>query len=401
VRLVTAGLRVATRAPVGLVAAMLVVRLADESASFLPFGIVEDVTADLGLTYAQVGWVFFLIAPGAWIGNAATVAADVVSRRVIATGGALGYALSLTLFAVGDGFLALGIAALVLGMASTAMVDAIEIALVDLAGDDLAPALARTNLLSIGGELAGPALLAAVVGLGWSWRVAFAVAAVAMVAYGLWLSRLPIPRPAPLPDDDRGHRSALLGVVRDPRVWALGVVSAALVPLDEPFFGFLIAFLRDERGWSASAATLLVTTSVIGGALAYAFGARVQRRLGDRGTSLLAALVLGAALVVLVAVPAAAVLVAAGTAAGGALGLLWLSLQHRMLTLRPGRAGAVKALVTTVEVLGFLVPVGIGALADERGLTAGLWVYAALPVVMVVALLGATGGAGRSGPRPA
>jgi predicted MFS family arabinose efflux permease len=389
VRILTAGLRVAARAPVGLVAAMLLVRLADESASFLPFGIVEDLNVELGLSFAQVGWVFFLIAPGAWIGNAATLASDVMSRRAIASGGALGYAGALTLFAVGDGFVVLAVAAVVLGAASTAMVDAVEVALVDVAGDDLAPALARTNLLGIGGELAGPILLAAVVAVGWSWRVAFAIAAVAMALYGLWLSRLPIPRPRARPDDG-GHRAALLGVVRDPRAWALGVASATLVPLDEPFVGFLIAFLREERGWTASAATLLVTTASIGGALGYSFGARIQRRLGDRGASLGATAALGLALVTLVAVPIPALLVAAGILAGAALGLVWLSIQHRTLTLRPGRAGAVKALVTTVEVVGFLVPVGIGALADERGLTFGLWAFAAIPLVMVVALVAAT-----------
>ncbi len=371
----------------GLVSAMLLVRSADETASFLPFGIVGDVTAEIGLSYAQVGWVFFLIAPGAWLGNAATIAADVISRRAIATGGAFGYAVSLGLFAVGDGFLVLGVAALLLGASSTALVDAVEVALVDVAGDDLAPYLARTNLFGIGGELAGPALLAVVVAVGWSWRVAFAVAAVGMVFYAVWLARLPFPPPSALVDDDGGHRAALLGIARDPRVWALGLVSAMLVPLDEPFFGFLIAFLQEVRGWSASTATILVTTTVVGGVLAYTFGARVQRRLGDRLAGLAATAVLGGAAVVLVAVPVPPLLVVAGVAFGAAVGLVWLSLQHRVLTLRPGRAGAVKAFVNTVEVVGFAIPVAIGALADQRGLTAGMWAYALLPAVALVAVL--------------
>ncbi len=46
-------------------AAVLVARLADESAIFLPFGALESFRADLGLTYGQAGAVLAAIAPGA------------------------------------------------------------------------------------------------------------------------------------------------------------------------------------------------------------------------------------------------------------------------------------------------------------------------------------------------
>src|SRR3954453_18295099 len=139
------GLPVAGRAPVAALAAVLLVRLLDELAFFLPAGTLESFRADLGLTYAQAGAVLAAIAPGAVIGSVFAAAADRYSRRVIAAGGAFGFAAALALFAAGAGFPVLAAAAFGMGMASTAMVDAAEVALVDLAGDDLRRYLARGN----------------------------------------------------------------------------------------------------------------------------------------------------------------------------------------------------------------------------------------------------------------
>ena len=69
---------------------MLVARLADESAIFLPFGSLESFRADLGLTYAQAGAVLAAIAPGALVGGVFAAAADRYSRRVISAGGGSG-----------------------------------------------------------------------------------------------------------------------------------------------------------------------------------------------------------------------------------------------------------------------------------------------------------------------
>ena len=70
------------------------------------------------------------IAPGALVGGVFAYAADRASRRLIAGGGAFGFALSLALFAGARSFGALVVAGFVMGLASTAMVDGAEVALV-------------------------------------------------------------------------------------------------------------------------------------------------------------------------------------------------------------------------------------------------------------------------------
>jgi predicted MFS family arabinose efflux permease len=195
------------------VAAVLLVRLADEAAFFLPSAALESFRADLGLTYAQAGTVLALVAPGALFGTVFAVAADRGSRRAIASGGTFAFAACMAAFASGASFAVLAVAAFAMGAASTAMVDAAEVALVDLAGDDLRPALARANLLATIGDVLGPALVAAVALVGLSWRAAFWVAAVALAAYGVVLAAADLPGPTRGADED-GERPSSLRVLQ-------------------------------------------------------------------------------------------------------------------------------------------------------------------------------------------
>lgn len=369
-------------------AALLLVGFADETAAFLPAGALESFRSDLGLTYAEAGAVLAFIGPGALLGNVATVAADVVSRRAIAAAGAAGYAVSLALFASGEGFVALAGASLLLGTSSTAMVDASEIALADVAGEELPAYLARGNLLAVAGDLCGPLLLAGLAAAGASWRVAFWAGASLMLGYAAWLAALPMPAPRPDPSDG-GHRTAIAAVARDPGVWLLVALSTLIVALDEPFLGLLIAFLQQVRELGPAPATMLASTTVAGGALAFVGGAAVLRRLGDGQALLGAAAVLALSAGALVAAPNTVLLAVAGLAFGTAMGITWLIVQHRTLTIRPGRTGAVMAFVGTVETTGYALPVAIGAAADALGLTAGMLLYAGLATaILVIAAVG-------------
>src|SRR5262245_66695996 len=104
------------------------------------------------------------------VGNAASIAADFVSRRAIAVTGAIGLTISVALFATSDSFAAAVLASFLWGAAGTALIDSCEVALVDEAGDELRPMLARTNLGGVVGDLAGPAALVVTAALGLSWR---------------------------------------------------------------------------------------------------------------------------------------------------------------------------------------------------------------------------------------
>jgi predicted MFS family arabinose efflux permease len=360
-------------------------RLFDEAAAFLPAGAYESFRHDLGLSYAQASAVLAAIAPGAIAGNVFTIAADYVSRRVVTAAGAFAFAAALGVFALAHSLTALLVASFIIGIASTAMVDAGELALLDIAGEYLAPTLARANILGAVGDLLGPAAVVVAAALGLSWRVPFAFGAVALALYGVWLATLPLPPPsrATTDDDPPPHPlRAVAQVLKDRRVWFYAATTSLLVPLDEPFLAFLIAFVEHERGLSAAAAVAVAMCSVAGELFGYARQARARNAesapLGRYGT------VMAVAAVALVVVRSPVALVAGAFAFGVGMSQLWNTLHARILQVRPGQAGTVTAVVTTLEFAGFALPVLFGTVADARGVGAGLACYAATAVALAL-----------------
>jgi predicted MFS family arabinose efflux permease len=373
------------RAPLGLVAALLVVRLADESLGFLREGAFESWRSDLGLSYREAAVVLVAAAPGGIVGSAFSALADVRSRRAIASMGAFGYAASLLGFALGRDVVVLALSSFVLGVAATAMVHACEVALVDLAGADLEPAVGAANFFGAIGDLAGPLALVVAAGLGWSWRVPFFVAAGVGVAYGVGLASLPIPPPsAHHAEDHPGAWRASLDLLHDAAIWRFGLVAALLVQLDEAYLAFVIAYLRRDGHLSTATATLVASAIVVGGLVGYwraAAGAprgtpaiRVRR-----ACALLCASALGIALV-----PDPPAIALCGVGFGYATARFWVTFQASVLRYRPGRTGSVTAVVGNLEMLGFGFPIVIGAIADAHGLRAGMLVYTLVPLLMLL-----------------
>lgn len=370
-------------------ASLLLVGLADETVAFLPYGAVESIRRDVGLTYVEVG-VLLALYPG--IGLLATplgVVADHVSRRVMAAVGGVGYGAGLFLFAAAGDFWILFTAVVVMGVAGDAMVRAVEVALVEVAGDNVEPALARSNLLAAVGDLIGPLLLFAALGTGLGWRAAFWAAGALMVAYGLLLASQPLPSPAE-PDDDHQPWRAMLDVAKDRRVVVAGLLVAIIVAFDDTFVGFAVAFLTTDRGLSPAVATLAAGAGMAGGIAAAAWASRTKRR--RVGLRPCAALLL-AGVVALLLVPHVIAAALATAAVGAGMNLAWIVLQARYLTLRPGQAGTTSAVAEAVSQVGILTPMAIGVIADRYTLTVAMLLYVVIAALFL--LVTRRDGAGR------
>ncbi len=324
-------------------------------------------------------------AAGAVVGMLFSAAADHVSRRLIAAGGALAYAGALSGFAVAESSAWLIASSFLMGVGATAMIDAAEVALVDLAGDDLRPYLARANLAGVIGDFAGPLLLAAAVAAGLGWRGAFGVGAVLMALYGGLISSVPLPAPKrPATTAGLTPLRVVVTVATDRRVWLVGVIAALIGPFDEPFLGFLAALVEQARGASTVIAVLLTLAAISGGLLTFTV---LEGRL--RSTPAFTLLVIGGALMgsgsLIVAVVSWVPAIAVGALGVGiGLNLAWLGVQHRALTLRPGHQGTTKAVVSSIEMAGFALPLAVGAVADWLGLPAAMSAYALLATAIVV-----------------
>lgn len=360
-------------------ASLLLVRFFDETVAYLPYAAVESIRADVHVSYAQAGFLLFLY-PG--IGLLTTpfgVLVDRANRRVLAALGGVGYGVGLCLFAAAGDFWTLFAAVCVMGVLGDLLVQAAEVSLVEVAGDNAEPALARVNLLGAVGDLAGPVLLAAALWSGLGWRAAFWAAGVAMAMYGLTLASRPLPRPRP-PDDEESVWRSLLSVARDRRVIVAGLLVAVIVAFDDTFIGFAMAFLIAGHDLSPVVATVATGAGMAGGVAAAAWASRTTgRRVGLRTC----ALVLAAGVLLLVAVPAAVTAAIAMALVGASVNLAWIILQARYMTLRPGQAGTTSAVAGAVANIGVTTPLITGLLADRTGVGPAMWLYVAIAVVFV------------------
>lgn len=363
---------------------MLLVDLADEWFAFLPAGAMETIRADLGLSYAQAGVLLALLPAGGFLGVVLMAAADFVSRRLLGAGGALVYALCLLAFATGRSFALLAVASLVWGAASDAFVHATQLALAELAGDELDATIARTNLLGSVGDLLGPLSLVLAAAAGVGWRAVFAGGGVLMLVYAAALAAQPLPPPRP---DGLRPWSAVAAVVRDSRVLRLAAIWTFVAALDEPFLGFLIANLQETRGVSAAAATALAGSIVVGEIVAYTSLAASTRLQAARPRLVVAAVGLFVTAVVMVGSPWTAAVALAGLGFGAASALTWMTVQVTVLRLRPGQVGTTQAVVSGLSTVGIVIPPLIGVAADRLGLAAGLWLYACVPLGIVLLVL--------------
>jgi predicted MFS family arabinose efflux permease len=370
------------RAPYGLVAALMLVRFVDEWATFLPAGALEPIRGELGLTYAQAAGVLVALPAGGVLGNVFLVAADYVSRRLLASLGALAYGLALIAFGLAHTLPMLLLAAFFWGAASDAFVHGSEVALVDLAGEDLPLALARMNGWAAVGDLLGPLTLAAGAAIGFGWRGAFLGLGVLMLGYAAWLGSLRLPPPHP-PTHAPRPLVGVLAVLKDRRVLFLALVLGLYSLLDEPLDGFMIAYLERVRGLSVEAATLLIMTVLVGGMAGYAAFERLVGARPARRVIIGCAVLMACALPAVLFAPIIALQAVAGLVFGAAGSVFYTTLETAVLSQRPGQAGATSAVVSSVGMLGIGFPAIVGLVADSYGLVAGVGLYAVIPPIIL------------------
>jgi DHA1 family inner membrane transport protein len=377
----------------------VLVRFADEWLTFFPAGALEQIRADLDLTYAQAGLILTAMAAGGLAGNAFTVAADFVDRRRLAGFGALAYAGCLVTIGLSTSLPLLLVAAFCWGAAGDAVCHGCEVALVDLAREDLAPAMGRVNAYGAVGDVLGPLTLAAAAALGVSWRGVFCAGGVLMLLYAAWIARQPFPGVQRAPGGP-SIAVALLDAVRDRRIILLAVVDGLFGLLDEPFLGFTMAYLERERAISAAAAATVAMAVVAGGLAGFLSVSAFTSRFPARRLLLC----FGALVALSVAALAVAPVLPLHLAAGGAFGftgaVFFALLQATYLSLRPRQAGTSQAVISAIGHFGIGFPTLVGLVSDASGLGAGLGLYAAVPVVMVL-LLGLEALLGRTSRRPA
>lgn len=375
-----------------LLLALLAIELFDE----LVFGAREAawplIRNDLHLSYVEIGLLLSLpTAVSAVIEPFLGILGDTWKRRTLILGGGLAYSLALLFTSLSTSTLLLLLAFALMYPASGAFVSLSQASLMDAEPARHEQNMARWTFAGSIGVVCGPLVLGASVLAGAGWRGVFAGLA------GIGLILVLLARVAPLQSAAelegrntlanflKGAAGAAAALKRGSVVRWLVLLEFSNTMLDI-LYGFLALYFVDVVGLSPGIASLAVAVwsgvGLVGDFLLIPLLERVRGLVYLRYSALLE-LVLFPAFLLAPGLPVKLVLL-------GLLGLFnsgWYAiLQGRLYSAMPEQSGTVMTLNNFSGLLGSLIPLGIGAAAQQWGLGNAMWLLLAGPIALLVGL---------------
>ena len=347
---------------------------------------------DFALSYVQIGLIMSVPAIITdLVEPALGILADIWRRRVLILAGGVIFCVSAALTGISHKFWLLLLSFILFYPASGSFVNVSQIILMDSEPLRREQNMARWTFAGSIGMAAGPLLAGVSSALGASWRGAFlfstALSAVIMVR--VWRSRFPAESSRAedkgWPAFRDGLRGAGKALLRAALLRWLALLRFSDLMLDV-LFGFLALYFVDVVGVPAVEAVLALTlwtvSGLVGDFLVIPILERVPALPYLRATAV--AMITAFALFLLAA-PLGIKL-----ALLGLIGLLksgWYAiLEARLFSSLPGQAGTALAVSNVAGLVGSLIPLGLGAVAEAAGLKVMMWLLLAGPVMLLLLL---------------
>jgi FSR family fosmidomycin resistance protein-like MFS transporter len=391
--------RIKTRLGLGTLLAALAVELVDELVDGTKSAAMPLIRHDLRLSYLQIG---LLAAVPLVVGSLLELPAGVIAgtgsrRRPFVLAGGLAFIASVLAAGLATSFTGLLVALTIFFPASGLFVSLTQAALMDSAPDRRAQHMARWTLAGSIGAVAGPILVAAALGVGGSWRLAFVViAALGSAAWCAlaWTGHADDKRNGadpPRADDDHaaasdrpwpGWQSAVSIVRRSGALRWLVLLEVANLLLDvlTPFLAlYLVAVVHVSPAVAALAIAMRLGAGLAGDVILIRLLEMRDSRQVIRASIWVTLALFPAFLLVPGLGPKLALLAALTMATAP-----WYPiLQAELYGSLPGRSNLAVSLTSASGLLGALGPLVVGLLAERVGLS---WAMAALCVVPVLML---------------
>src|SRR5260221_9608107 len=382
-----------------MLAAALAVVLVDELVDGTKSAALPLMRQDLHLSYGQVG---LLASVPLLLGSVLELPLGVLAghgrrRRRAVLGGGVMFILALALAATTRSFAGLLAAFVLFFPASGAFVSLTQSGLMDADPARREQHMARWELAGSAGQVAGPIMVVAVLAGGGGWRSAYLTLALCAVAAWLGVARHGSGVPAPPArgdegQEDGGHHGGAAAVRRAAGALRHAGVARWLVLIQvcdlllDILTGFLGLYLVDVVHATKEQAALGVAIRLGAGLAGDAALVRVLERA--EGLSVLRASVAAAALLY------PAFLIAPGLwpkllllAGLTIVTAPWYPvLQARLYRSLPGESGVVVSLSSAASLLGGVVPLAAGFLAQRFGPSWALTSLAAAPLCLIAGL---------------
>jgi MFS transporter, FSR family, fosmidomycin resistance protein len=377
------------RVGLGFLGVMLAIEFLDELVDGVGGAAWPPIRDALNLSYLEIGLLLSvpgliatLVEPAIW------VLSDTLRRRTFVLIGGLGFGISLLLTGVAGGFLTLLVSFIVFYPSSGAFVSLSQASLADADPERLEQNMSRWALAGSAGNLLGPVLIGLTAGIGLGWRPVYIGMAILTALLLVIVWRSPDPPRAQTEDLEpglvAGFRRAFTALRRsEVRRWLL-LLEAANLMLDV-LRGYIALYfvdvVRTSQGTSSLALAVFTGVGFLGDALLLPLLERVS---GIAYLRVSALVTLGAFTAFLVA-PLEAKFVLLGVLGLSTPG--WYSiLQARLYASLPGQSGTALALGNVSGLIGSLVPLALGGIAQGFGLEVAMWSLLLGPVALIFGL---------------
>lgn len=370
----------------------------------MPVVAAPGVRAAFDTSYAELTWLL-LLGPGLVamvLEPLAFLAADRLPRRWFVVCGLAGLAVGSWIAALAPAPSWLIVAEAISGTSSGIAVGLAQASLVDTYVHGRDRAMLRWGLMGLVGDLAAPALIAALAVVGLGWRAGFAIVGAMVAAWAVLVAV----RGGDLPSgaaragdgddgddraagddgdaDGRGLWAALRLALTDRHLlaWLFGLTLCDL--LDEILVVFASLHLRDELGAGAVTRSAVLAGFGAGGAIGLVVVDRLLRRVAALRLLLASSVACTVAYAAWLAAPTAWASLLLMIAVGATAAPLYPLASAQAYAALPGRSGTVQAAAHLFTPLGLALPWLLGVLADAAGTTAALIALAAQPVGLAV-----------------
>jgi MFS transporter, FSR family, fosmidomycin resistance protein len=371
----------------------LIIEFLDELVDGVYSPALPLIRSDLHLNYTQIGMLLTIPNTiGSIIEPILGILADIGQRRRLILGGGIAFAAALLLISLSHNFPLLLTALILFNPASGAFVSLSQATLMDIEPKRHEQNMARWALAGSVGNTIGPLIFALALGLTNSWRSAFFILAILTVLslVVLWKYRQLIPNTISHSSEStqtlgEGICNAIKALKERNVVLWLTLLQFSDLMLDV-LRGFVALYFVDVVGASNTQGSLAITIwlgfGLLGDFLLIPLLEKVQGMVY---------LKLSAA-VILFAYPAFLLVPSINIKLFilGLVGLFnagWYSiLKGQLYTAMPGKSGTVLTLSNLFGLVGGLIPLVLGLLAQHYGLGSTMWLLIAAPITLLIGL---------------
>ncbi|KAF3885069.1 MULTISPECIES: MFS transporter [Nostocales] len=383
-----------TRTVILLTVIFLAIEFLDELVDGVRGAAWPSIRNDLHLSYVQVGML--LTIPNtisSLIEPILGILGDIGQRRPLILGGGIAFAIALLLISFSHNFPLLLVAFVLFYPASGSFVSLSEATLMDIEPKRHEQNMARWTLAGSVGNVIGPLALSGAIALHQSWRSVFLALSVLTVLTLGMLWKFPIATQATLSPISEPRYSFTDGIhnaietLKRPQVlrW-LTLLEFSDLMLDV-LGSFLALYFVDIVGSSNTRATFAVSVWLGVGLLGdFLLIPLLERVRGLDYLKFSAVIVLCLYPIFLVVPNINVKLIILGVL--GFFNSGWYSiLQGQLYTAMPGQSGTVMTLHNLFGLVGGLIPLVLGLIAQEYGLLWTMWLLLAAPVALFIGLL--------------